>query len=233
MIGGIAVFPFCSLQQVYDEVFDKTGKVQPGSAVAINPEKILAASRDKTVKQILSNARITFADGIGVVKALKKKTNQPCIRVPGCELWLDILRYSREFNTSVALIGAKPNVLSKCNEVLLNDGINIVYAQDGYFKDEQLVIQQLVSKQPQIVILALGSPKQEKLIARLTNVLPETFFMGVGGSFDVLTGNVKRAPEVWIKYNLEWLYRLLDDPSRIFRQVKLLKFVWLYVTNKL
>ena len=84
-----------------------------------------------------------------------------------------------------------------------------------------------------VVIVALGSPKQEQFIQRCKEQHPEAFYMGVGGSFDVYVGNVKRAPNFWIKLNLEWFYRLISEPKRIFRQYKLLKFLYLFLFNKI
>lgn len=233
LIGGVAVNPYESLQQLLSDAISDSGKVNPGMAIAINPEKVLKSQTDPQTHEILSQATIPFADGIGVVKALNKKTGKKCVRIAGCELWLDILHHSVKHQSKVLLIGAKPKVISRCNEILKEQNINVVAYQDGYFKDEAVVFDLVHKTVPDIVIVALGSPKQEKLIAKLRVVHPDALYMGVGGSFDVLTGNVKRAPKLWQDLNLEWFYRLVSQPSRIKRQLKLLGFVKQYLTNKL
>lgn len=232
-VGVLEVYTFCNLDEVFYKIFNSDGSINFGTAVAINPEKVLKAEVNQTLKDVISQSTLPYADGIGVVYALRKKTGKPCIRVPGCELWLEILNKSKEFNTPVALIGAKPEVVDKCSKVLIEEGVNIAFHHHGYFKTDEEIIAKLTDKTPQIVMLALGSPKQEELIGKLKNALPNCFFMGVGGSFDVLAGNLDRAPESWRKLNLEWLYRAVKQPKRILRQAKLLKFVYLYLFNKL
>ena len=233
LIGGVAVNPYESLEQLLSEVIDASGKVVPGMAIAINPEKVLKAQSDPQTHDILAQATIPFADGIGVVKALQKKTGKKCVRIAGCELWLDILHHSIIHQSKVVLIGAKPEVITQCNDILTNKKINVVAYQDGYFKNEIDILDLILQTTPDIVIVALGSPKQEKLISKLREIHTDAFYMGVGGSFDVLAGNIKRAPEMWQKMNFEWLYRLLSEPSRIKRQFKLLNFLKQYLTNKL
>lgn len=233
LIGGVAVNPYEDLQQLLAEVIADDGKVSPGMAIAINPEKVLKAQSDPQTHEILAQATIPFADGVGVVKALQKKTGKKCIRIAGCELWLDILNYSVQHQSRVVLIGAKPSVIARCKDILIGRNINVVAYQDGYFDNENVVFDLITQTAPDIVIVALGSPKQEKLIAKLRTIHDEALYMGVGGSFDVLTGNVKRAPKAWQNLNLEWLYRLVCEPSRIKRQLKLLVFLKQYLTNKL
>lgn len=233
LIGGVAVNPYESLEQLLADVIDSSGKVVPGMAIAINPEKVLKAQSDPQTHDILAQATIPFADGIGVVKALQKKTGKKCIRIAGCELWLDILQHSITHQSKVVLIGAKPKVIAQCNGILTDKKVNVVAYQDGYFNDEVVIFDLIQQTTPDIVIVALGSPKQEKLIAKLRETHSDSLYMGVGGSFDVLAGNVKRAPEIWQKMNLEWFYRLMSEPTRIKRQFQLLNFLKQYLTNKL
>ena len=97
------------------------------------------------------------------------------------------------------------------------ENINIVYYHDGYFKDDSEIIDHLVNAQPAVVLTALGSPKQEEFNYKLKKLLPNTLFIGVGGSFDVWAGIVKRAPEIYQKLGLEWLYRTVKEPKRFKR----------------
>ena len=97
------------------------------------------------------------------------------------------------------------------------ENINIVYVQDGYFKDDERVMNDLKILQPRLVLCALGSPKQEEFIAKSKTMLPDSLFIGVGGSFDVWSGVVQRAPEIYQKLGLEWLYRTVKEPQRFKR----------------
>ncbi|MDI4652071.1 MULTISPECIES: WecB/TagA/CpsF family glycosyltransferase [Pseudoalteromonas] len=233
LVGGVAVNPYESVEQLLADVISPDGKVIPGMAVAINPEKVLKALDDPETKEILAQATLPYADGIGVVKSLQQKTGKKCIRIAGCELWLDILNHSVAHQSKVVLIGAKPQVVERCNEILTSQNVNVVSYQNGYFESENVIFDLIKKTSPDIVIVALGSPKQEKLIAKMRLIHNKALYMGVGGSFDVLTGNVKRAPKAWQNLNLEWLYRLTKEPKRIFRQLKLLKFLHLYLLKKL
>lgn len=232
-VGGVKVTPYENIQQLLADVINPDGSIVPGMAIAINPEKVLKAQNDPQTHAILAQATIPFADGIGVVKALEKKTGKKCARIAGCDLWLDILEHSTKHQSKVILIGAKPAVISRCNAILIEKNVNVIAYQDGYFDSEDIVFDLITQTNPDIVIVALGSPKQEKLIAKLRSIHNDALYMGVGGSFDVLTGNIKRAPKIWQMMNLEWLYRLLCEPSRIKRQIKLLGFLRQYLTNKL
>ncbi|MCG7566506.1 WecB/TagA/CpsF family glycosyltransferase [Pseudoalteromonas sp. CnMc7-15] len=232
-IAGVKVIPFTNKEQLMSCVFDLRGNVVPGMAVAVNPEKVIKAMDDAETLNIINSATIQYADGIGVVKALEQKTKAKLERIAGCELWLDILKRSVSHRSKVLLIGAKQSVIDDCEAKLKACEVNIVAAQNGYFNDIDTVIELVKGTQPDIVIVAQGSPKQEKLINQLRTYWPHAFYMGVGGSFDVLAGAVQRAPKTWQKLNLEWLYRVVKEPKRIFRQANLFRFLLLYITRKL
>ena len=122
-------------------------------------------------------------------------------------------------NQSIALIGAKPEIVKKAKENLINEfhSLYVTYMQDGYFKDDEKILEDLKIRQPRLVLCALGSPKQEEFILKAKTILPQSLFIGVGGSFDVWSGVVKRAPELYQKLGLEWLYRTVIDPKRFKR----------------
>lgn len=233
VIGGVNVKPYSSVNELLTDVFSADGHILPGSAVAVNPEKILKSMHDQEVQRIINTATVAYADGIGVVKALQQKTNRPVARIAGVELWYEILMRSSQYNSKVLLVGAKEEVVKCCVDMLVDKGVNVVGHINGYFEGINSVTTIMEVNKPDIVIVAQGSPKQEKLIDLLVKKYPDTFYMGVGGSFDVLAGHTKRAPKFWIKLNLEWLYRLLSEPKRIFRQAKLLKFLYLYLMKRL
>ena len=232
-IGPVAVSAFADMQHLLEYVIRDDGSVYAGSAIAINPEKVLTALRDPQLEQVISNADIRYGDGIGVVKVMRSRLKRHVQRIPGCELWQQLMLRAAKFKVPVFIVGAKPEVNQQTAAKLRQQQVNLVGAVDGYFSDEQALIAQIVQSGARIVSVAMGSPKQELLIQRIRQQHPDCFYMGVGGTYDVFTGNVKRAPALWCKLNLEWAYRLLAQPSRIGRQLGLLRYVWLYWTGKI
>jgi UDP-N-acetyl-D-mannosaminouronate:lipid I N-acetyl-D-mannosaminouronosyltransferase len=235
-VSGLSVKLFDSMASAVEAVISPQGDVIPGSAIAINPEKIIKAREDSFINDILLSATIRFADGIGVVKTLARKSGEKVTRIPGCELWEEVMKKAGEHQLPVFLIGAKPEVIEQAKDKLAKQyQVNICGYQDGYFNSEQegALIARLIELKPSIVSVALGSPRQEILINRFRKVCPDTFFMGVGGTYDVYTHNVKRAPKFFRALNLEWFYRLASQPTRFGRQVNLLNYLYLELFRKL
>ncbi len=191
--------------------------------IAINAEKII--NRNPKLETIINN-NIGYADGIGAVKALKKKGARNAIKIPGCEVWLDIIK-KFENEKTFYFLGSSNEVIENTIEKLKIEfpNINILNFRNGFLKEgeKEILIKDLKETQPDIVFVAQGTPRQEYLMEELLKEHP-ALYMGLGGSFDVYTGNVKRAPKVFIKFGLEWLYRLLLQPTRIKRQIVLIKF---------
>ena len=192
--------------------------------VAVNAEKILHATDES---RALINRNLGYPDGIGAVWALQKKGFKDVVKIPGCELWLDVV--ANYFKTkSFYLVGGNQEVIDETVMQLKDEfkGINICNYRNGYIKtpeEEVSLINDIVAHQPDVVFIAMGSPKQEVLMEKIQK-LHQAVYQGLGGSFDVYTGNVKRAPKWWVKNNLEWTYRLLKQPSRIKRQIHLVRF---------
>jgi UDP-N-acetyl-D-mannosaminouronate:lipid I N-acetyl-D-mannosaminouronosyltransferase len=232
-IGPVQVGAYLDQQQLLEIIVDEQGQVLAGSAIAINPEKIMTARQDQAVATMLNQAEIRYADGIGVVAVMRLRLKRPIQRIPGCELWQALMLRCARFQLPVYLVGAKPEVLAQTEAKLLQQQVKVVGATDGYFDDEQHVITAIKQSGAQVISVAMGSPKQEQFIERCKQQLPECFFMGVGGSYDVFTGNVKRAPAFWCKLHLEWAYRLLSQPSRLGRQGKLFHYLWLVLRGRL
>lgn len=232
-VGGLDVMAFASMQQLVEYIVHEDGSVFAGSAIAINPEKVMKARQDETLRAMLNRAELRYADGMGVVKVMRKKLGRKVQRVPGCETWEAIMRRAAEKQVPVFLVGAKPEVLAQTQAKLVAWGVPVVGAQDGYFTDEAALFARIAQSGAKIVTIAMGSPKQELLIERAKHTMPDKYYMGVGGTYDVFTGNVPRAPALWCKLNLEWLYRLVDQPSRIKRQWVLVEYLALYLRGKL
>lgn len=189
-----------------------------GQVVTINPEMIDYASKNKDFANIINEAELVIPDGIGVQLGLKILGHN-VRRIAGIEFARKMIeKYSNE-NKSIALVGAKPHVIENAVANLKKEipNINIVYYHDGYFKDNNEILSELQKLQPALVLSALGSPKQEEFNYIGKKLLPECLFIGVGGSFDVWSGEVERAPQIYQKLCIEWLYRTIKEPKRFKR----------------
>ena len=161
------------------------------------------------------------------VGVLKRKGHKKVVKIPGCELWLDVVQ--NYCNTkSFYLVGGKQDIIEATVDQLTSEfkGVHICNYRNGYIKteaEEVALIADIKEHQPDVVFVAMGSPKQELLMERIQKE-HKAVYQGLGGSFDVYTGNVQRAPDWWVKHNMEWTYRLLSQPSRIKRQRHLLRF---------
>jgi len=227
-LNGVEIFPFDSEQQLLHYV-----DTHKGILVAINAEKILHAT-DQT--RAIINRNLGYCDGAGAQMALKQKGYKGACKIPGCELWLKIVaRFYKE--KTFYLVGSKPEVIEETVAKLRNEyqGINIVGYRDGYIKDDEeklQLIDDIVEKKTDVVFVAMGSLKQELLMEEI-HQRHQAIFQGLGGSFDVYTGHVQRAPKWWVEHNLEFAYRLIREPKRIKRQIHLVKYAWWLITKKL
>lgn len=222
-LRGVKVHPFTSFDQLLGFV---TGR--KGILVAINAEKILHATEQ--TRNII-NRNIGYCDGIGAVMALKKHGYKDVIKLPGCELWLKIIAATYKEGKKFYLVGSKQEVIDKTVAQLKEDfpGIDIVNYRNGYIKtdeEKKALIADIAEKKPDVVFVAMGSPKQELLMEEMFEQ-HQAIYQGLGGSFDVYTGNVKRAPKWWVDHNIEFAYRLMKQPSRIKRQIHLVKFLFM------
>lgn len=199
----------------FDEALDRA---QSGQVVTVNPEMMAYAAQNPDFLKILNEAELVIPDGIGVQIGLKILGHN-VRRIAGIEFGKRILEKFTATGNSAALIGAKPHIIEKTVENLKKDipGINIVYARDGYFKNDEEILAELQNSSADVVLTALGSPKQEEFNYKAKKLMPETLFIGVGGSFDVWSGEVQRAPEIYQKLGLEWLYRTVKEPKRFKR----------------
>lgn len=218
-LNGVMTFAPKSREELMQYAFDNH-KIM----VAVNAEKILHATDDS---RALINRNLGYPDGIGAVWALQKKGAKHVVKIPGCELWLDVVRNYHK-TKSFYLVGGKQEIIEATVAQLESDfkGINICNFRNGYIKtkdEERTLIEDIKKHNPDVVFVAMGSPKQENLMERIQKS-HQAVYQGLGGSFDVYTGHVKRAPEWWVKNNMEWTYRLLSQPSRIKRQIHLVRF---------
>jgi len=202
---------------------------RPNLIVTANPEMLMYAQNDVELAQILNNAQLTVPDGAGVVWAARHTGQKIPERVAGYDLAQCLLDVAAKQGYRVFLFGAKPEVLkaAKQKAETLYPGIQIVGVRHGFFTDEEegVIIEEIKEAQPDILFAALGVPKQEKWLAKYLDILNVPVCMGIGGTFDVMAGVMRRAPLWMQKMNLEWLYRLTQQPERIIRMTALPRFV--------
>lgn len=188
--------------------------------VTANPEVMMTAQADSEMDAALCRDNCTIiADGIGVVKAAHSLGMKDVERIPGVELAEELLRRAGEGGKRVYLYGAKEEVVQELARRVreATPAVRLVGVQNGYGGDDEGVFADVLAQQPDLVLVALGVGRQEKLIARWLERFDKGVFVGVGGAFDVLSGMKERAPELFLKLNLEWLYRIAKEPQRLGR----------------
>ncbi len=192
----------------------------PQQVITINPEMITKSCNNQDLAGLIRSADWVIPDGIGVILALKMigiNTN----RIPGIELAYELLDSADKNGLKVALVGADEDTIQAAKTELLKDfpNLNIVYLHNGYFNSQQEmeILSELEKAQPDILLAGLGFPKQEIFIKNFKKISKSSIMIGVGGSFDVWSKKLKRAPKLFQKLGLEWFYRLLCQPSRFSR----------------
>lgn len=185
--------------------------------VTLNAEMVVAAQQDSQLDRIIRHAHLIIPDGAGVVWAVRL-AGQQINRLPGIELAAAALAKAAAEGKKVALIGGRKEVLERLLYDLPNrfNGLNIVASHHGFFvpDEAEAIVDEITQHEPDLVLVALGVPKQEYFIDQWLHAFPHAVFIGVGGSFDVWAGEVKRAPKVMRDLHLEWLYRLVVEPWR-------------------
>lgn len=198
-----------------------------------NSEIIMAAKENPEFKDILNTADLIIPDGIGVVKAAKILGNPIPERVGGFDLTSSLMPYFSEKGIRIFIFGGKPKVADTAAANLKKDypGIEIVGTNDGYFTDDSPIIQKIADAHPDFLMVCLGAPKQEKWIFEHKHELNAKVIIGAGGSADVFAGTMSRAPEFFIRHNLEWLYRIVKG-KRFKRSLKLFRFAFTVYASK-
>lgn len=188
--------------------------------ITANPETFKLASTDKELESFLIDPENdVLPDGIAIVKCARKFGIDVKERITGMDTAVKLLELLNNKKKSLYLFGAKKEVLNRLIEVINRDYpcITVLGASDGYVEDKEKIFEEIIDLSPDAVLVALGIPLQEKLIGKYIGKAKKGIFMGVGGVFDVLSGSKKRAPKIFIKLNLEWLYRIVREPKRIKR----------------
>jgi N-acetylglucosaminyldiphosphoundecaprenol N-acetyl-beta-D-mannosaminyltransferase len=207
------------------------------SIFSVNPEKIVAAQRRPELADCLRASELLVADGIGVVAALRLKGLPSAGRVPGSELMPELCALAAQRGYGVYLFGAREEINAKAAAELVRryPGLRVVGRRNGYVADADMnvLIEDVNTSGAKLLFVAIGSPSQEFWIQRHRSSLRVNALQGVGGTFDVIAGAVKRAPNAWRQLNLEWLYRLLSQPKRLLRQTALPRFAYTLAKEQL
>ena len=214
---------------------------RPHVVFASNPEKNFTVPLDRKLHDIYRDADILLPDGIGMVLAARLLYQKKIDRIPGVEFMKTLCRLAAQENKSVFVYGAKEAINQAAVEKLKQEmpGLEIAGRCNGYLSEDDMpnLIKKINDSNAAVLFLALGSPKQEKWFARYQKQLDHVVLVqGIGGSLDAITGNVKRASDFWCRMNLEWFYRLVSQPSRVFRQrvlpVFALQVFWEKINNR-
>ncbi|MGF9701082.1 WecB/TagA/CpsF family glycosyltransferase [Paenibacillus sp. MABNR03] len=193
-----------------------------------NPEIVMSCQKNRTLRAVVDQAGLVTADGAGIVMVSRVRGGQLTERVTGCDLLFRLLEEGNRKRWSFYMLGAEEHVSERALEVIEQNYPNVVVSgrHHGYFStdEEQQIVEEIRDANPDFLIVALGAPNAEQWIDKYRHQLNARVAIGVGGSLDIVAGKTKRAPALWQKLNLEWLYRLLSQPSRWRRQLILPRF---------
>ena len=231
-VVDILGFPFAKL--TLDEAVRLMGEVVgrersvPFHVITANPEIVMAALRDESLGRIITEADLVTADGIGIVFASRWIGDPVPERVTGYDILMRLLADGDRNGWSFYFLGCDEDTSRKAADVIAArfPGLRVAGRHHGYFgpEEEAEIVADIRAARPDVLVVAMGAPLAERWIYRHKTELPVKLAIGVGGSLDVIAGKVKRAPRFWQSLNLEWLYRLLKQPSRWRRQLALPAF---------
>lgn len=212
-----------TMQESIDVINQSIDSKQPIMHIVVNAAKLVHMQRDEELFQSIKNADLVNADGMAVVWASKLLGKPLKERVSGIDLFLNLVKNAQLRNETIFLLGAEEKVVNKVAETFKRDfGKGIIAGYNhGYFskEDEDKLVKQIVASKATYLYVAMSSPKKEIFLSRYKHELSSVgFIMGVGGSFDVISGKVKRAPEWMQKSGLEWFYRFLQEPKRMWKR---------------
>ena len=221
-------FDNLSMDEAVDSAMDLLDQGRAAYVVTPNPEIVMLCREDPAAAAAVAGADLTIPDGIGVIygaKLLKTPLKQ---KIPGIDFTLALLERLAARGGRVFLFGARPGVAEQAADRLAAQfpGLCFVGTQDGYFTDDGPIVEKINAAAPDLLLVCLGAPKQERWMHDTAPRLRVGLMIGAGGSMDVFAGTVERAPEAWQRAGLEWLYRLLKEPKRIGRMANLPKFMF-------
>jgi N-acetylglucosaminyldiphosphoundecaprenol N-acetyl-beta-D-mannosaminyltransferase len=210
---------------------------QPGASYAVTPnsEIVYEAMHDEGLMDLINHADLVLPDGAGVVLGSKILKTPLKEKVAGVDFADRLLGHLAKTGGSVYLLGSKPGIAQLAAEKMLqkHPGLTVCGMADGYFKEEAPVVEKINAAQPDVLFVCLGAPKQERFMVQHREELNVRLMIGLGGSLDSFAGTVKRAPKWMIACSLEWLYRLIKEPKRFKRMLRLPKFIWAVICRRI
>lgn len=220
-----------------EDLLNEIDKYEKVNIISGNPEVLYNGLNNKELfKNFTDKCSIIIPDGVGVVLASKIIKSPVKEKIAGIEVMDSILKKCNENGKAVYLLGTMEDVLKECERKLLikYKNLNIVGKHNGFFDMDSCedILEDIKKSNPYALFIAMGCPRQEKFITKYMDKLPCKIYMGVGGSFDVFAGKVKRAPKWMINFNLEWLYRVIKEPYRTNRLAAIPKFLLKVLINK-
>jgi len=222
-----------------DEALLKAEEILSGQSaqyvVTPNSEIVYEAMRSQELCDLINNASLVLPDGAGVVLGSRILKTPLKEKVAGVDFADRLLAHLAKTGGSVYLLGSKPGVAELAAEKMLekHPSLTIAGLADGYFKEEAPVIEKINAVKPDVLFVCLGAPKQERFMVDHQAELQVKLMAGLGGSLDSFAGTVKRAPKWMIDCSLEWLYRLIKEPKRFKRMLRLPKFVWAAICRRI
>lgn len=230
------VIDVLNVQETIDLVCKYVEQKEPLHLMGVNADKIIALNENERLKQIVNSCGVINADGASVIMAGKYLGKPLPERVAGIDLMQSLVKISEDRGYSVYLLGAKKEIVEKTAENLkaAHPRLKLVGFHDGYFKESQWsdISEELKALRPDLVFVGITSPLKEYLIEFLQDDGNDSVFMGVGGSFDVISGAIPRAPMWMQRLGLEWLFRVMQEPGRLFRRYFVGNWKFIKAVNK-
>ena len=228
-------FDNVTMEEAVDHAFAIQLQHRACYVVTPNPEIVMLAREDEEMRSAANGAELVIADGVGVIYGARILGRPLKARIPGIDFSSALLEKMNGEGRSLFLFGSRPGIAEKAAENLAAKypNVKIVGTNDGYFTDDAPIIEKINAARPDLMLVCLGAPKQEKWMQRNAHKLDVGIMVGAGGSLDVFAGAVERAPETWRRLGLEWLYRLLKEPRRIGRMMKLPQFLIAVIISRI
>ncbi|WHY66353.1 WecB/TagA/CpsF family glycosyltransferase [Neobacillus sp. SuZ13] len=214
--------------QVVEDLFLRINNKRKSFIVTANPEIVMYSHEHTDYRKIVQSADMVVPDGYGIILASKILGTPIMERVAGYDLTVRLLELGSKKKLKIYLLGGREETNQKAVDNIHNTypDIQIVGRHHGFFDwEKSQVAAEIKAANPDVVFVALGFPRQEQWIAKHLDQFSHGLFMGVGGSIDVLAGEVQRAPHIWQKLNLEWFYRLISQPTRWRRMLAIPRFI--------
>lgn len=220
----------CNYLEFLEDIKHAIEYKNPIHIVTANAAMIVESLADKELKRCLEVAEIITADGMSVVWASRFLGHALKERITGIDSICRIMRQAEELQHKIFLLGAKQEILEKAIKILREKypKLNIVGYHNGYFNNESEILELIKKTQPDILIVGMGFVLQEKLINRFRKVINIPVMMGVGGSFDVIAGEIKRAPLFLQKIGMEWFFRVIQEPKRLWKRYLVTNSIFIF-----